>query len=150
MHQFVEDLEELTQQFPIFFVRNLNQWVLCAASTMHRAHINCLTSFIHLAFEMSRDVLLTPQRIKYARMQERELFMSLLAVANSKQNELQAMVESILATLTPILQEEAANFTFTHVEIPPDKVVRDGRTVRRCHEQVIVWFVVLLLLLFSS
>ena len=64
--------------------------------------------------------------------------MSLLDVANSKQNELQIMVESLLATLTPVLQEEAANFVFTDVELPADNVVRDGRTVRRCLEQVIL------------
>ena len=85
---------------------------------------------------MSRDVLLTPQRIRYVRTQESKLFKSLMDVAGSKQVELRRMMDSMLETLSPQLRQEAATFEFTGVDVPADFVVKDSRTLRICHAQV--------------
>eukprot|EP00117_Sycon_ciliatum_P045951 scpid74152/ scgid32972/ Dual serine/threonine and tyrosine protein kinase; Dusty protein kinase; Receptor-interacting serine/threonine-protein kinase 5 len=135
-HRFCEDPDDLTSQFGLFMSVNLSYWLLRAAACLHRLHIDCLTSFIHVAFEMSRDVLLTPQRIRYVRTQEHRLFSSLMDVAGSKQDELRRMMDEMLETLSPQLRQEATTFEFTGVDIPADCVVRDSKTLRICHSQI--------------
>lgn len=88
---------------------------------------------------MSRDALLTPQRIRYVRTQEHKLFKSLMDVAGSKQDELRQMMDAMLDTIGPKLQDEAATFEFTGVDVPADYVVKDGRVLRECHSQVGVY-----------
>lgn len=135
-HRFIEDIEELPAELPGFLSRNLNHWVLCAANLLRRSHVDCLTSFVHLAFEMSRDVLLTPKRIEYVRTQEGRLFSDLMALATSNQAELRRKVDSLLVTLAPTLREEVADFEFTEFSLPEDDIVRSGHMLRRCTEQV--------------
>ncbi|XP_065178557.1 dual serine/threonine and tyrosine protein kinase-like [Sycon ciliatum] len=135
-HRFLEDVGELPEIYPNFLASNLNQWVLCAASLMRRSHLSCLTSFIHLAMEMSRDVLLTPRRILYVKRKEHELFAAMMDLATLKQAELRKSVELILSTLTPIVSEEAAIFQFQKLSLPEDLVVKDSKTLRRCAEQI--------------
>ena len=121
---------------PFFLSQNLNHWLLCAASLLRRSHIVCLTSFIHLAFEMSRDVQSTPKKIEYVRVQEGNLFADLMALASSNQAELRKKVDTLLGSLTPTLRQEAAEFSFTDLALPDDEVVHSGHTLRRCTEQV--------------
>ena len=135
-HRFLEDVGELQDVYPQFLASNLNQWVLCAASLMRRSHLSCLTSFIHLAMEMSRDVLLTPRRILYVKRKERELHSAMTDLATSKQSELRKSVELILNTLTPIVSEEAAIYEFQKIPLPEDLIVKDSKTLRRCAEQI--------------
>ncbi len=40
-------------------------------------------------FNIFRDILITPKRINYAREKEKDLYESLIALTNSKQNEIQ-------------------------------------------------------------
>lgn len=135
-HRFLEDVGELQDVYPQFLASNLNQWVLCAASLMRRSHLSCLTSFIHLAMEMSRDVLLTPRRIQYVKRKEHELHSAMSELATSKQAELRRSVEIIINTLTPIVSEEAAIFEFQKMSLSEDLIVRDSKTLRRCAEQI--------------
>ena len=44
--------------------------------------------FINSAFDMARDISITPKRVSYARAKEDELFRSLMDIANRKQEEI--------------------------------------------------------------
>ena len=48
--------------------------------------------FINSAFDMARDISITPKRVSYARAKEDELFRSLMDIANRKQEEIKVSI----------------------------------------------------------
>lgn len=71
----------------------------------------CLT-FLQ-AFDMQRDLQITPRRLEYTREKEGELFNSLMAIANRKQEEMKEMIVETLTSMKEQLLEDAANLEFT-------------------------------------
>lgn len=68
---------------------------------------------VHQAFDMQRDLQITPRRLEYTREKEAELFTSLMAIANRKQEEMKEMIVETLSTMKEQLLEDAANLEFT-------------------------------------
>lgn len=67
------------------------------------------------AFDMQRDLQITPRRLEYTREKEGELFTSLMAIANRKQEEMKEMIVETLGSMKEQLLEDAANLEFTGV-----------------------------------
>lgn len=65
------------------------------------------------AFDLQRDLQITPRRLEYTREKESELFVSLLAIANRKQEEMKEMIVETLASMKEQLLDDAANLEFT-------------------------------------
>ena len=96
--------------FPCFlmFVRQVLQYhIIAAACVLNDCHTRCLGMFINSAFDMARDICITPKRVSYARAKEEELFRSLMDIANRKQEEIKEVIHGTVETLSPRLQEEA-------------------------------------------
>lgn len=72
-----------------------------------------LCSFLLQAFDMQRDLQITPRRLEYTREKEGELFTSLMAIANRKQEEMKEMIVETLGSMKEQLLEDAANLEFT-------------------------------------
>lgn len=64
---------------------------------------------------MQRDLQITPRRLEYTREKEGELFTSLMAIANRKQEEMKEMIVETLGSMKEQLLEDAANLEFTGV-----------------------------------
>lgn len=62
---------------------------------------------------MQRDLQITPRRLEYTREKEGELFNSLMAIANRKQEEMKEMIVETLSSMKEQLLEDAANLEFT-------------------------------------
>lgn len=62
---------------------------------------------------MQRDLQITPRRLEYTREKEGELFTSLMAIANRKQEEMKEMIVETLGSMKEKLLEDAANLEFT-------------------------------------
>ena len=60
-------------------------------------------------FVFSRDILVTPKRLNYAREKEKELYESLLALTNSKQTEIQPLILQAIADREEILADQACS-----------------------------------------
>lgn len=75
----------------------------------------CLTSL--QAFDMQRDLQITPRRLEYTREKEGELFTSLMAIANRKQEEMKEMIIETLSSMKEQLLEDAANLEFTGKQV---------------------------------
>ena len=73
------------------------------------------------AFDMQRDLQITPRRLEYTREKEGELFTSLMTIANRKQEEMKEMIVETLNSMKEQLLEDAANLEFT------------GQGLRRVH-----------------
>ncbi|RWS23820.1 dual serine/threonine and tyrosine protein kinase-like protein, partial [Leptotrombidium deliense] len=97
----------------VHFCRKVLQSFLVDASTLlHQIHNRCLRMFILTAFDMTRDMMITPKRIEYAKQKEQQLFDSLMAIANKKQDELRTLILDTLNSMRNDLIEDAAKYKF--------------------------------------
>ncbi|NWY15838.1 DUSTY kinase, partial [Aphelocoma coerulescens] len=71
----------------------LQKHLVEAARRLNEVHCRCLNIFINQAFDMQRDLQVTPKRLQYTRRKENELFESLLGIANRKQEEMKEMIQ---------------------------------------------------------
>lgn len=79
------------------------------------ACVLCVCVCVHArqAFDMQRDLQITPRRLEYTREKEGELFTSLMQIANRKQEEMKEMIVETLSSMKEQLLEDAANLEFT-------------------------------------
>jgi receptor-interacting serine/threonine-protein kinase 5 len=64
------------------------------------------------AFDMAREIQITPRRIQYAQEKEADLYKSLMVVASEKQNEIQHIIEVTLQKMREHLIEIAAEYQY--------------------------------------
>ena len=125
--------------FPCFliFVRQVLQYhLIAAASVSNDAHTRCLGMFINTAFDIARDISVTPRRIAYARSKEEALFRSLLEVANNKQDEIRDVIRSAISLLSIKLQEEAGQLSLEGISLKKNLELSNLKDLERCIEQV--------------
>ena len=109
------ELVENFDNFPsiLLFVRQvLQSHLVRAANCLHALHMRCLRVFILTAFDMTRDMMVTPKRIEYARQKEQQLFDSLMAIANRKQEEIKHLINETLSGMRQDLLEECGRYHF--------------------------------------
>ena len=135
IHQFVEDFSEIGSSFVHFVRRNLNHQLQCAANILSTSHNQCLRTFICAAFDMARDVQVTPRRLDYARKRENALFCNLMEFATREQEKIRHLITESIDNLTPSILEKAENFEFFDVVIPKSLAV-GNRIERICNHQI--------------
>ena len=102
----VTNFLDFTPELLSFVQCNMRQQITSAASSLHDAHARCLQTLILYAHDLARDVLVTPKRIKYARMKEEELYTQLVELASKKQSEIKELVNQAIADATePTVQQ---------------------------------------------
>lgn len=77
-----------------------------------QAHNRCMRKFILYAFDMAREIQITPRRISYAREKEAELYESLMDIASRKQDEIRTVITETVTKLKEELLEKAAAYEF--------------------------------------
>lgn len=107
----VEQSEKL-RLLSIFSRQVLQKHLVDAATLLNLVHSRCLDIFINQAFDMQRDLQITPKRLEYTRKKENELFESLMGIANRKQEEMKDMIIETLNNMKEELLEDAANMEF--------------------------------------
>lgn len=125
--------------FPCFllFVRQVLQYhIVAAACYLNDIHRKCLAMFIEAAFDMARDISITPKRLAYARAKEDELFRSLMDIANRKQEEIKEVIHDTIETLTPRLQEEASLLKLNGIKLNKESELLDSYDLEKCTLQV--------------
>ncbi|XP_014728058.1 PREDICTED: dual serine/threonine and tyrosine protein kinase [Sturnus vulgaris] len=90
----------------------LQQHLVQAATRLSEVHGRCLNIFINQAFDMQRDLQITPKRLEYTRRKESELYESLMGIANRKQEEMKDMIVETLGNMKEELLEDAASMEF--------------------------------------
>ncbi|MGH0171675.1 UNVERIFIED_CONTAM: hypothetical protein FKN15_061624 [Acipenser sinensis] len=99
-------------------------------------HCRCLDIFINQAFDMQRDLQITPRRLDYTREKESELYQSLMGIANRKQEEMKDMIVETLASMKEELLEDAANLEFTDIIVPPNGEPISSKDIKSCIRQI--------------
>lgn len=63
------------------------------SNDLNDVHTTSLRKFILSAFDMAREIQITPKRIQYAQQKESELYTNLMNVVNAKQEELTELIQ---------------------------------------------------------
>ncbi|KAM9758957.1 dual serine/threonine and tyrosine protein kinase isoform 2-T2 [Menidia menidia] len=103
-----------------------------AANLLNGLHCRCLDLFINQAFDMQRDLQITPRRLEYTREKEGELFNSLMAIANRKQEEMKEMIVETLGSMKEQLLEDAANLEFTDIIVTTNGEPVTSKEIKSC------------------
>lgn len=133
------ELIENFDSFPsiLLFVRHILQSsIVNGADILHRAHNSCLKMFINAAFDMARDLLVTPKRLEYVRRMESKLYDTLLEIANEKQEEIKDLIVETITGTKDELIEKAACYEFRNVLVPRDGRISSARELRICTGEI--------------
>ncbi|NXH59460.1 DUSTY kinase, partial [Rhabdornis inornatus] len=114
----------------------LQQHLVQAATRLSEVHGRCLNIFINQAFDMQRDLQITPKRLEYTRRKESELYESLMGIANRKQEEMKDMIVETLGNMKEELLEDAASMDFRDIIIPENGEPVSSKDIKRCIQQI--------------
>ncbi|KAL6037883.1 hypothetical protein STEG23_015414, partial [Scotinomys teguina] len=131
----VEQSEKL-RQLSTFSHQLLQTRLVDAAKALNAVHCHCLDIFINQAFDMQRDLQITPKRLEYTRKKENELYESLMNIANRKQEEMKDMIVETLNTMKEELLDDAANMEFKDVIVPENGETVGTREIKCCIRQI--------------
>ncbi|NXH42773.1 DUSTY kinase, partial [Dicaeum eximium] len=131
----VERLEKL-RLLSAFCRQVLQQHLVEAATRLSEVHGRCLNIFINQAFDMQRDLQITPKRLEYTRRKENELYESLMGIANRKQEEMKDMIVETLGNMKEELLDDAASMEFRDIIIPESGEPVSSKDIKRCIQQI--------------
>uniref|UniRef100_A0A3Q0SPF0 Dual serine/threonine and tyrosine protein kinase n=1 Tax=Amphilophus citrinellus TaxID=61819 RepID=A0A3Q0SPF0_AMPCI len=131
-----ESFERLHRLLVPFARQVLQNQQVEAATLLNGLHCRCLDLFINQAFDMQRDLQITPRRLEYTREKEGELFNSLMAIANRKQEEMKEMIVETLSSMKEQLLEDAANLEFTDVIVTTNGEPVTSKEIKSCINQI--------------
>ncbi|NXB03233.1 DUSTY kinase, partial [Cnemophilus loriae] len=114
----------------------LQKHLVEAATRLSEVHSRCLNIFINQAFDMQRDLQITPKRLEYTRKKENELYESLMGIANRKQEEMKDMIVETLGNMKEELLEDAASMEFRDIIIPENGEPVSSKDIKRCIKQI--------------
>ncbi|XP_047203315.1 dual serine/threonine and tyrosine protein kinase [Girardinichthys multiradiatus] len=127
-----ESFERLHRLLVPFARQVLQNQQVEAANLLNGLHCRCLDLFINQAFDMQRDLQITPRRLEYTREKEGELFNSLMAIANRKQEEMKEMIVETLSSMKEQLLEDAANLEFTDIIVTTNGEPVTSKEIKSC------------------
>ncbi|NWI57889.1 DUSTY kinase, partial [Calyptomena viridis] len=131
----VEQLEKL-RLLSTFSRQVLQRHLVEAATSLNELHCRCLNLFINQAFDMQRDLQITPKRLEYTRRKENELYESLMGIANRKQEEMKDMIVETLGNMKEELLEDAASMEFKDIIIPENGEPVSSKDIKCCIKQI--------------
>ncbi|XP_078098178.1 dual serine/threonine and tyrosine protein kinase isoform X1 [Mustelus asterias] len=131
----VEHFEKF-RQIGVFAKQVAQMHLVDAANVLNGVHCRCLDIFINQAFDMQRDLQITPKRLEYTRDKENELFQSLMNIANRKQEEMRDMIIDTLSGMKEELLEEAANLQFKDIIISENGETVGNKDIKCCMKQI--------------
>ncbi|KAJ9586032.1 hypothetical protein L9F63_020329 [Diploptera punctata] len=108
---FLDGLHKLDQLE--YFVRGcLKSQLVQVSNILNDIHSECLQRFILSAFDMAREIQITPRRIQYAQDKEADLYKSLMVIAGEKQKEMAQVIELMLQDMRDSLIQIATEYKY--------------------------------------
>lgn len=93
----------------------LRSYLVRTTNLLNVVHNRCLKTFIETAFDMQRDMIITPRRIEFARQKETELYAMLMEMAINKQDEIRKIIAETIADMRDDLLHDAERYEFQGV-----------------------------------
>jgi len=85
---------------------------------------------------LNRDILITPKRINYAREKERELYESLLSLTNSKQNEIQRLIQQAIESMHETITDQACSLEISGIVLTDELTVTTAKDLKKCTSKI--------------
>lgn len=99
--------------FVDFFRAILKSNLVVASTLLNEIHNQFIQYFIFSAFDMTWCLNYSiPKRLEYAKLKEEELYMSLMGIANRKQDEIRALINEMLEFMRADILNQAAGYNF--------------------------------------
>ncbi|KAL8595249.1 hypothetical protein ACOMHN_043401 [Nucella lapillus] len=133
---FVERFNEFTVRFARFVRQTCQSYLVNAATLLNNSHTRCLKVFILSAFDMARDMLITPRKLEFAREKEEELYKSLLAIAVSKINDIKNIISQTISDISTDVQRDAADYDLSPYGVRTGGRRLSSRDVKDCTEKI--------------
>ena len=108
----LERFTDFQSRLARFTRRTLQTYLVNAATVLNNSHTRCLNMFILSAFDMARDMLITPRKLEFAREKEEELYKSLLGISVSKLDEIKELIATTIDVIGKCIVAEAGEFEF--------------------------------------
>uniref|UniRef100_A0A8C4R7A6 Dual serine/threonine and tyrosine protein kinase n=1 Tax=Eptatretus burgeri TaxID=7764 RepID=A0A8C4R7A6_EPTBU len=102
-------------QLALFVRQFLQAHLVEATGVVSGVHARGLDLFISHAFDMARDLQITPRRLEYAQAKEAELYQSLLEIASQKQEEIRDMIVLTMERMRSEMLQAAAEMELTDI-----------------------------------
>ncbi|XP_077539487.1 dual serine/threonine and tyrosine protein kinase-like isoform X1 [Haemaphysalis longicornis] len=113
--ELIENFDDFAHNACLFVRSALQSLLVSAASLLNTTHLHCLRTFILTAFDMTRDMMITPKRLAYARKQETGLYHALMEVASHKQEEIRQLIVGAIEGMRAEVLQRAADYRFEGV-----------------------------------
>lgn len=123
-------------EFSSYLHEVLQHELLLAASVLNQHHSRVLGMFIAAAYDVQRDMIITPKRLEYAKKKEEELFHAMIESASRKQEEIKAEIRQTITALTPKLVVDAAAMVFVGVELTDNDQLVNSADLTKCTRQL--------------
>ena len=104
--------DQLVACFSPFCEQTMQRYLVNAVTVLNNTHIRCLNTFIISAFDMAREVLITPKKLEFAREKEEELYKSLFQIAVAKGDEIREMIEKTIRDNWDKLVQKVEEYDF--------------------------------------
>ncbi|CAG2117060.1 unnamed protein product, partial [Medioppia subpectinata] len=131
--EFVDNFNKFST-ISVFFRNILRSNLVSAATLLNESHNHCLRMFILTAHDMTWDLQITPKRIEYVKQREAELFSSLMAIANKKQEEIKQLISETIDFMRSDILNQAANHEFTNPIINFNNI--SARELHNCTDEI--------------
>ncbi|XP_060515912.1 dual serine/threonine and tyrosine protein kinase-like isoform X4 [Cylas formicarius] len=100
LHYSLENIllsdKAVAEEFIMFIKDILKSNILKLAASLSEIHNKCLKKFILCAFDMAREIQITPKRILYARDVELKLYKTLIKITSEQQDEITSIIQRTL------------------------------------------------------
>ncbi|KAK3104050.1 hypothetical protein FSP39_024020 [Pinctada imbricata] len=110
--EIVENYETFTARFTQFVQQILQRYLVNSSTVLNNSHARCLNMFIISAFDMARDMLITPKKLEFAKEKEGELYKQLLKITLEKSDEIRKMISETIVSMKQAIVEKAEEYEF--------------------------------------
>ena len=109
--EFVENFDNFPNivQFTHSVLQNYLIKTVCLLNVVNT---RCLQMFINTAFDMARDMIITPRKLEFAKEKETHLYKSLMEMAIKKQDEIRRIIADTISGMRDELLEKAEDYEF--------------------------------------
>ncbi|GAB1605183.1 dual serine/threonine and tyrosine protein kinase-like [Argonauta hians] len=132
----VEDLKDFGQMLSRFVENMLKRYLINASTVLYNVHERCLGTFILSAFDMTRDLQMTPKKLEYAEKKEKELYQELIDISASKHKEITDIIQEAIDNLIENIEEKMVKHQFVGIEISEDGELKNSGDIKQCTSEI--------------
>ncbi|XP_021344810.1 dual serine/threonine and tyrosine protein kinase-like [Mizuhopecten yessoensis] len=110
--ELIDNFASFPSRIVYFVQQTIQRYLVNAATVLNNCHERSLNMFIVSAFDMARDMMITPKKLEFARGKETELYKSLMKISVEKGDEIKLMISETIQSIHQSLVDKAAQYEF--------------------------------------